>query len=157
FQSSNVFGYSEPFGEIDIEPMRLIEGTWPQGEGHKELVVERRLADKYGLGLGDKVVVRILSTGDSPSDEAFLDEEWAIVGLVFFPYGYEGGFNAVLAEDSLFASLDNVEYIAATKGLTSVYARFNRYTEAEAHYEVFIEKIVDETPYLSVYNFKEDP
>ncbi|MBZ0310405.1 MAG: ABC transporter permease, partial [Anaerolineae bacterium] len=58
FESSSMFAYSEPFGEIQLEPMRLEEGRFPEA-GSQELTIERRFAEKYDLKPGDTLTVRI--------------------------------------------------------------------------------------------------
>ena len=43
----------EPFDEIAIQPMRLVgEGRYPSA-GQQEIAVEKRMADKHGLSVGD--------------------------------------------------------------------------------------------------------
>lgn len=157
FETSFVFAYSEPFDAIQIEPMRKLEGDYPQaGEGRHELAIERRFADKYDLEVGDELVVRILSSAQEENG-VVAEETWTVVGIVFYPYGYQGGFNPVLAEDSVFATYEDAQYISAFAGFSSIYVRFENYAAAEVHYEAVIDTIDTETAYFPVFSRAEDP
>ena len=154
FQSSSVFAYSEPFSDIQLEPMRLVKGEFPQA-GQKQIAVERRFADKYGLKVGDAITVRVLSRS-AGEGTAVPEETWTISGTVFFPYGYSG-FTPPVPAESVFATYEDAQYLAGFKGLSSVYARFAAFVNAEEGSNAFVETIAETTPYIPVFSFVEDP
>jgi putative ABC transport system permease protein len=154
FQSSSVFAYSEPFSDIQLEPMRLVKGEFPQA-GQKQIAVERRFADKYGLKVGDSITVRVLSRS-AGEGSTVPEETWTICGTVFLPYGYSG-FKAPLPAESVFATYEDAQYLAGFKGFSSVYARFETFTHAKDGTSALIDAISKKTPYIPVFNFVEDP
>jgi putative ABC transport system permease protein len=154
FQSSFIFGYTEPLADIQLEPMRLTEGAFPQ-PGRQEVAVERRFAEKHDLKVGDTLIFRVLS-GVQAAGEPIPEETWTISGIAFFPYGY-GGFNAVLPEDSIFATYDDAQHIAGFAGLSSIYARYDDFATAEAEKDTFNATIASASPYIPVFTLVEDP
>lgn len=152
FESSTIFSYSEPFEEIQLEPTRLEEGRFPQ-PGQKELVIERRFAEKYDLGIGDTITVRVLS---QVNGEGVPEEPWTIVGTVFFPYAYQG-LNTVLPQDSVFATYEDAQYIADFTGFSSIYVRYKDFKTAKAQEQAFIGTIASSSEYIPVFSFTEDP
>ena len=104
-----VTGYSTPLEEgLSIEPMRLLEGEYP-AEGEDQIVIEQRMAEKYELGVGDQIYLRILSPSRE-NDEIGTTEAWTITGIVFHPYigaANNGGFN-VTTDESMYSSVANV-------------------------------------------------
>ncbi len=152
FESSSMFAYSEPFGEIQLEPMRLEEGRFPE-TGNRELAVERRFAEKYNLDIGDSMTVRILS---QVNGEGAPEETWTIVGTVFFPYAYQG-LNTVLPQDSLFASYEDAQYITDFTGFSSVYVRYKDFQTAKAQESAFVGTIASTSDYIPVFTYTEDP
>lgn len=157
FETSRLFAYSEPFELIQLEPMRLIEGHYPQSEANrKEIVVERRFADEYEVEIGDELTLRILSK-ITPETSTLPEENWTVVGIVFFPYSYGGGFNPVLPEDSLFANYTDAQYITGFSGFSSIYSRFTDYETAKAQQVAFKEAVESETPYVPQFDQIEDP
>ncbi|MCD4685859.1 MAG: ABC transporter permease [Anaerolineae bacterium] len=156
FHTSFVFGYSEPYDQLQLEPPSLVEGRFPE-DGAQELVVERRLADKFGLEIDDQIVVRALSqvqngagNGDVPT------ETWTVVGTVFHPYSY-ATFTTVLPEDSLYATFADAQYLAAFPGYSSVYARYDDYALADSFSDEFEGTIAETGSYIPGFTFKEDP
>jgi putative ABC transport system permease protein len=156
FQSSTIFSYSEPLDQIQLEPMRLMKGRFPD-PGHKEIVVEQRFAKHYGLGVGDQIVVRVLG-GAEQNGGAASEETWTIVGTVFFPYGY-GGFTPVLPENTVFAALPDAQYITGFTSFTSLYVRYKDYLSAQIHSEGFDQVVTSASngAYIPVFTFTEDP
>lgn len=156
FQTSFVFGYSEPLQDLQLEPPRLVDGRYPQ-PGEHELVIERRFADKYDLDLGDQIVARALSqVANGEGDGEVPEETWTVVGTVFHPYGYQT-FTTVLPADSLYASFEDAQHLAAFPGFSSVYARFDTFAEADALTAEFNAAIAGTRSYMPVYTFTEDP
>lgn len=156
FRSSTVFSYSEPFEEIQLEPMRLVDGRFPEhGEDRKEIAVEQRFAEKHDLAIGDQIVLRILD-GANGNGETVPEEAWTIVGTVFYPYSY-AGFNETMAEDSVFATYEAAQHIAGFNGYSSFYVRYPDYKTAEARQDEFIDAIATLTPYIPAFTISEDP
>lgn len=150
YETSFIFAYSEPYGDIQLEPPSLMSGEYPRS-GHKELAIERRFADKYDLETGDEIVVRILSAN---SDQ--LEETWTVSGIIFFPYGYPG-LNDVLPEDSVFAAYDDARYAAGFEGFSSIYARFRDFAAAEQQTDAFTAAVAAEGSYVPILSYTEDP
>ena len=79
FREGELLASSEPFDALQLEPMRLTGGEWPQ-PGQNQVAIERRMADEYGLDVGDTLVFRATGTGDIEI------QEWTVTGIVFHPY-----------------------------------------------------------------------
>jgi putative ABC transport system permease protein len=154
FHSASVFAYSEPFDQIQLEPMRLVTGAFPQA-GQKQIAIERRFADKNGLKVGDSIAVRVLSQS-AEGGGTVPEEIWTISGTVFFPYGY-AGFNPPTPDESVFATYEDAQYLAGFRGFSSVYARFIDFPHAKEEAESFAQAIASTTPYIPALNFVEDP
>ena len=153
FESSNVFSYSEPLDQIQLEPIRLLDGRFPE-PGSQEIMIERRFGEEYDLSIDDQIVVRVLSQAEDGG--AAPEETWTIVGTAFFPYGY-GSFSPVLPENTLFAALDDARYITGFEAYTSFYARFTNYQQAEIHADQFDQTLASGGAYIPVFSYKEDP
>jgi putative ABC transport system permease protein len=155
FRSSSIFGYSVPLQDIQLEPMRLETGNFPQ-PGNRELVVERRFAEQYDLAIDDEITVSVLSRAARDS-ETVPEEPWTIVGIVFFPYTYQGNFNLILPEDSVFAAHEDVDYLTGSAAFSSFYLRFSDYESAEAQLDTFRSVLRSETSYIEIFTMTEDP
>ncbi len=53
YQEAEIMAFSEPFGQIALEPPHLKKGEWPQ-PGQKQVAVEQRMADDEGLSVGTR-------------------------------------------------------------------------------------------------------
>ncbi len=79
FEDGFILAAWEPFDQITLQPTRLAgQGRYPV-TGRQEIAVEKRMADKHGLSVGDQILLRVLG-GDAGGDA------WTITGLVFMPY-----------------------------------------------------------------------
>lgn len=140
-----------PFeAEARIEPYRLLAGgAWPQPG---EVLVERRMADKYGLSVGDQLWLRILSPSRDPQQYGITGttEAWTISGIVFDPYG----FNAAQA---LFANFDDARYLAGITGINDFWLRFTEYSVAEAQIDQVEDLLAKETAYTPAFTETQDP
>lgn len=154
FESSTIFGYSEGFEEIELEPMRLLEGGSYPTPGANEIVVEQRFADEYGLDVGDTLTLRLLS--EVNGGEAIPTEDFTISGLVFFAYSYGGGFTPVQPNDAVFALYEDAERIADFPGYSAFYARFEDYATAEVNMPR-VERLINQSAYVPVFTLSEDP
>ncbi|MCB9437090.1 MAG: ABC transporter permease [Anaerolineales bacterium] len=153
FTSGNIIAYSEPFGDVDLEPIaRVVDGRYPV-EGQHEVAVEQRFAEKYDVGIGDKLIFRQATASDDP------EQTWEVVGVVFHPY-----FTVSVAlennaepENNIYATYADAQAIAGFPGLSSFYARYTDVKTAKADLNHFFEVISTETPYIPVFSFMDDP
>ena len=106
FHSGHLYAFSEPFGQIKLEPVRLLAGRYPV-EGQREIAIEQRMADAKGLDIGDTLVVRI--NGSS-------QDEFQIVGLIYQPYFYVGGGTG---SSSAYATYADAQDIVRFTGFSS--------------------------------------
>ncbi len=141
----------EPFDELAIEPMRLVEGEYPEA-GKNEIAIERRMADKHGLEIGDSLVVGVLA-GGAPQEET-----WTIVGTVFQPYGVMGGLPGA-EEQSAFVTYADAGHIIGVgfRGLSTLYARYIDFGTAEQLSDDFVAAVGQGTPYAVQYSYLVDP
>lgn len=151
FTDSIILASSEPFGQIQIAPARLIEGEYPTA-GRQELAVERRMADRYDLEIGDPVVIRITGNlAGRPDPTAPIPEEtWTISGIVFNPYLPDGS-------STMYATYADKEAITGPRGFTFINARFYDFATAEAEFRGFMGRIEQQTPYDSGDEELQDP
>jgi putative ABC transport system permease protein len=141
----------EPFDEMAIEPVRLVKGAYPQA-GQNEIAIERRMAAKHGLEIGDQLVVGVLA-GGAPQEET-----WTIVGTVFQPYGVMGGLPGA-EEQAAFVTYADAQHILGVgfRGLNTLYARYIDFGTAEQLSNDFVEAVGQETPYVVQYSYLVDP
>ena len=58
FEDAFILAAWEPFEGIEIQPMRVVgDGRYPV-VGQQEIAVEKRMAERHGLSVGDQVVLR---------------------------------------------------------------------------------------------------
>jgi putative ABC transport system permease protein len=149
FEDGYVLAASEPFEEIVVQPMRLSRGSLPVA-GQKEVAIEKRMATEHGLEVGDELVFRILG-GDGG------EETWTIVGVVYQPYASFIGENWAPNEASVFAAYDDAQSIAGFAGFSALYVRYIDFPTAEVQARTLAATLAQETPYVPVADFKEDP
>jgi putative ABC transport system permease protein len=144
FQTGQLYAYSEPFGQIKLEPIRLVAGSYPV-EGQDEIAIEKRMADKYGLKIGDTLVVQVNGAGQRTLH---------IVGLVFQPYFYLGGDDGTT---SAYATYNEAQQIVGFSGYSSFYVRFTDYATTREKSYSFRETMMNDTPYRIVFYLINDP
>jgi putative ABC transport system permease protein len=151
FADAFILAAWEPFEEIAIQPMRLVgDGRYPLS-GQHEVAVEKRMADKHGLSVGDQIVLRAAG-GDAEGDP------WTITGLVFMPYTSYGTMGLPIPSDaSLFASFEDAQTLGGFTGFSTLYARYTDYPTAQAQADDLYAAIAAETPYIAVYSYTDDP
>lgn len=161
FRESRIVAFSEPFAEMDMQPARLVEGEYPAA-GEQELVIERRMADDYDLGIGDTIEVRILSSVDDQEEQASTQtvqqdgeanlrtEQWTITGVVFQPYSQQ-------PDNTMYAAFEDARYIANSRGFTQFVARYDTFEAAEQASDQFAQTISEQTPYIVIFKFTENP
>jgi len=101
-------------------------------------VLEQRMADRYGLRVGDTLVVRMEGLPRRPQ------EEWRIVGLVYQPYIYLGSSGP---ETNVYATFDDAHDITGFRGLSSIFLRFENFATARQQARDIRPYINDQTPY----------
>jgi putative ABC transport system permease protein len=152
FSDSNLISFTEPFGEVDLEPVsRVIEGRYP-APNVGEIAIERRFADKYGLDVGDSMVFR-----QPGAEEA--EQPWEIVGIVFHPYYVMSPAinEEIVAEENIYANYTDAQQITGFPGLSSIMARYDKVETARDENDRFMQALNEETPYVPVWSYFDDP
>ena len=152
YTSSYVLAYTQPFGEVRLEPAnRVFEGRYPEA-GQHEIAVEQRFANQYGIELGDQLDFQLLSNGQDSN-------AWTVVGIVlhsfitFIPSSEED----VPPENSIFANYTDAQQIVGFSGLSSIYVRYHDFAEAEASTDALAAYVSTHTDYIAASQFLEDP
>lgn len=134
--------------ERELNPMRLIQGQWPL-LGNSELVIERRLAERYELSVGDTIEVRILSAINPDESETIPTEQWAITGIVFNPYVGNG-------DQLFFGHYAAAEYIGDANGYSTILLRYDDFATAQDN-RFALRDIVEPTAYEYRGSNTDDP
>jgi len=150
FEDGFINAVWEPFDQAQIEPVRLLEGRYPF-TGQQEIVIEKRMANREGLKVGDQLVLRIVS-GDVPQEET-----WTVVGTVFNPYGMAGPPGLDPNEVSLFATYEDAVHIGGFPGLNLLLVRYIDYNTANQQADRFVAAVAQETPYMTFTKELQDP
>jgi putative ABC transport system permease protein len=152
FVEGSIRGFSDPLDAMSIEPVTLIEGRYPE-VGQQELVIERRMADKFGLQVGDPLVLRILDqlTGRPGAVMAIPEETWTITGIVFHPY--IGDSN----RQSIYAHFEDVTHIANLDHYSVFMACFTNFPTARDSLEDFEAFINDTTSFKVRWIWADNP
>jgi putative ABC transport system permease protein len=151
FKDGSVEAAWEPFDQINIQPMRLVDGRFPVA-GQNELAIDRRMGEAQGVEIGDGLVVAMFGP------DGLTEETWTVVGTVFQPYlvGIPGSNPAEVA---MFATYEDSQHLlgSGASGLTALLARYVDFAAAEQQAENLAAAVNEGTPYLSVYTFTTDP
>lgn len=150
FMPGEILAFSSPFGEIQLEGMRLVKGDWPR-PGQHEIAIETRTADAHELAVGDTLMFRAL--GDAAGDAA--TAEWTITATVFHPYWVGNGENDV--EQRIYANYDDAQDIAGFSGFTAFYLRYTDTDVAEDQAQHLESIIAKETNYIPLGVWLDDP
>ncbi|HML20573.1 MAG TPA: FtsX-like permease family protein [Aggregatilinea sp.] len=143
FREARLFAYTDAMSDKPVEPMRLVEGDYPQ-PGQHQLVVEQRMADDFDLSVGDAIDVRMLGEDEFPT------ETWTISGIVFHAYNQ-------LSDQSMYALYDEAPAATGVSGLSTISARFDDFAQAEANKDAFQTFVNDNTPYSALIVQATDP
>ena len=149
FREADLMAFSEPFTEIQLEPMRRVEGEWPQ-PGQHQLAIERRMADEYGLQVGDTLVFRSLGTGQD-------DTPWTITAIVFHPYWVVIGDQQNAPERRLYVTREDAHQLVPFSGYTSFYLRFIDTNVAADQADNLVEAVANRTSYIPQTVWLDDP
>ena len=144
----------EPFEQIRLEPMRLTgRGQYPS-TGRHQIAIEKRMAEKHGLNVGDQIVLRVV--GADAGEEA-----WTISGIVFTPYpSYSGAGPLELPVPSdarIFATFEDAQAIAGFVGVGAFLVRYSDFPTAKEQSDRLYATIAQETPYAPVFNLVDHP
>ncbi|GIV82256.1 MAG: hypothetical protein KatS3mg051_1610 [Anaerolineae bacterium] len=153
FRDGTLAAYWRPFDQVTLEPPRLVEGEYPVA-GQNQIAIERRMAERWGLGVGDTIEVRLLSARQG---EGVVTAAYTVSGLLFQPYGEQTGPGLADVETLAFAAYDDAKVIAGFTGFSHVYARFIDFPTAEAESVNFQAAIAQRTPYVPAFTVLEDP
>ena len=151
FEDGFILAAWEPFDELTLQPLRITgEGRFPVS-GRQEIAIEKRMADKHGLSVGDQLLLRVV--GDDPDGEA-----WTITGLIFTPYAsFSGAGETVPSDESIFTTFDDAQKLAGFVGFSAFYVRYIDVPTSREQSDDFYASITRETPYVPVFNFLDDP
>ena len=151
FENGVVNAYSAPYEpRLPITPLRLLEGAYPSPDNN-EVAIETRMAEEYGLSVGDTIYFRILSRSrETEGGEIGTVEPWTVTGIVFHPYTFT-------PMASVYTHPENANYISGTTGFGGFQARFTDYETAQAQKDAFADTVARETPYVPVFIQSEDP
>jgi ABC-type lipoprotein release transport system permease subunit len=117
FEDGFILAVWEPFEQMQLQPARLKgQGRYPV-TGRREIAIEKRMANKHGLSVGDQIMLRVLG-GDAGGDA------WTITGLVFMPYvSFIGAGLPVPSDASIFATFDDAQAITGSAGFSAFLVR----------------------------------
>ena len=148
YKEGDILAYTEPFGQIKLEPMRLVKGDWPQ-TGQHQIAIEKRMADEHSLTVGDTINFRPLGSGTEPS-------EWTITGIVFHPY-WVGSEDQNTPEKFVYANYDDAQQIAGFSGLSAFYLRYIDTATSEAQAENLKQVVAEKTHYIPLTVWLDNP
>jgi ABC-type antimicrobial peptide transport system permease subunit len=144
FRTGELYAYSEPFGQVTLEPVRLLSGAYPV-DGQDEIAIEKRMADRYKLAVGDTITVRVDGTGE---------RAMRVSGLIFQPYLYVGGGDG---STSAYATYSDAQQIVQFTGFSSFFARFTDWPTMRQESHAFRRLLNNQTPYEIVFYLLNDP
>ena len=146
FTEAQIRAYYEAFEDIQLQPLQLIKGEYPI-TGQHQIAIERRMAERYELAVGDTIIIPIFGN----EDESGTEQEWTVSGIVFHPYVGSGG------ETAVYTTFEDGMTITGFEGFDVVSMRFENYAIAEDEYEAFQARINEQTSYDITFTFIEDP
>ncbi|MBI5929416.1 MAG: FtsX-like permease family protein [Chloroflexi bacterium] len=155
FEEGRIFSYSQPFDQLAIEPTSLVDGRYPI-TGQHEIAVERRFAEEHGVGVGDTIILRILTESANQTTE----EAWTIVGTIYQAYQYPVALGApavVRGETMIFADHADAQYIGGFQGFNILMGRYTNFKAAEAGKGEWDVTLANKTAYRATSTVAEDP
>ncbi|MBI5961476.1 MAG: ABC transporter permease [Chloroflexi bacterium] len=139
-----LYAYSEPFGAVHLEPVRLVAGRYPR-DGQAEIAIERRMAKQYDLTPGSVIEQQAVDGTFQPV---------TVVGIVFQPYMYIGGGDG---SHSMYTSYEDARQWIGFSGFSSFYVRYTDFYAARQNSADFRKTLEKQTPYRAVYYVRTDP
>lgn len=142
YVQARVRNISDLFEGMTMQPATLIDGEYPV-PGQHEIMLDRRMADRYGLTIGDTLVVRLLSRlqGHPGAAMDIPTENWTISGIVSHPYVIDSG------NQSVYAHFEDVQTIADRNYYHWIQGRMASYDQVMGQREVIETYIADNTPF----------
>lgn len=151
FEEGVVIASYAPIGQTELEPMRLIDGEYPM-VGQRQLAVEQRMAEEYGLEVGDTLDLRMVSLAGGGAEIPV--ETWTISGVVFQPYQLDYSYDPTV---TVFANFEDAQYITGISYVNYIFTRFSDYQLADAQADTFAQQLSQTTPYIPDLNYTADP
>ncbi|MBI5931840.1 MAG: FtsX-like permease family protein [Chloroflexi bacterium] len=151
FEEGAVIASYAPIGQSQLEPMRLIEGDYPTA-GQRQLAVEQRMAEEYGLQVGDTLNLRMVSLAGGGAEIPV--EAWTISAIVFQPYQLDFGYDPTV---SVFATFEDAQYITGVSNVNYIFTRFTSYKLASQQADAFATSLAETTGYIPDFNYTADP
>jgi putative ABC transport system permease protein len=143
FREARMFSYTTSFADKTLEPMRLVEGEYPQ-PGQSEVAVEQRMADDYDFEVGDVIDLRMLGIEGVPT------EQWTISAIVFHAYNDASDL-------AMYAPYDDAQVITGIEGISILSVRFADFETAKANKDTIQAYLNENTPYSAIFVMAEDP
>ena len=140
---AQLYSYSEPFGQIRLDPIRLFNGRFPF-EAENEIAIEQRMAQRYDIKIDDQIEIR-------QADGSF--STWTVTGIIFQPYIYIGSSS----QTSAYMNYNDAQSIIGFAGYSSIFARFTDFETASQQSRQFRTVIAQETPYNNNFYLIENP
>ena len=145
FTDGLIITYTEPLERLPLKPItKVFEGDWPQ-PGRQQIAIERRFADEFGVGVGDKLVF-----ADQPDPAP----EWEVTGVLYAPYA------ATETDDPqtiIFAQYEDAQQIAGFGGLSEIDLRYGDFITARGDETAVLRFVSEQTPYVVDGTFLDDP
>ncbi|NDJ77125.1 MAG: FtsX-like permease family protein [Chloroflexi bacterium] len=143
FREAYLFAYTNSFADKVLEPMRLVEGKYPQ-PGQQQFAIEQRMAEDFDLEVGDTIDVRMSGVAGFPT------EQWTISAIVFHAYNDA-------SDQALYADFADAPALTGIEGINSLTMRFTDYETAKTTREQVQTYVSANTPYGVVFALAEDP
>jgi putative ABC transport system permease protein len=143
FREARLFSFALPMQDRVLEPMRLVEGSFPVS-GQHQLAVEQRMAEDFDLVVGDQIDVRMKGKDGVPT------ETWTICGIVFHAYNDSSKL-------TMYATASDAPALSGVEGMNMIVIRFTDFETAKASQETVQAYINDHTPYSAVFVMASDP
>lgn len=147
---AQVWAYPNALQDVQLEPMRLVDGDWPVA-GQQEVTLEIRLADLRGFDVGDDIE---LSMGGTT-------QTFNISGLVFHAYSYKrpasDGSITPGPQEGIYMLFEDVEAEYGFNAYTRFLARYESFEQAAANFDGFQNVLRNETAYLPKFPILENP
>lgn len=143
FREARLFSYTDPLAEKALEPMRLVDGEYPQ-PGQSQLAVEQRMAEDFGFEVGDVIDLRVLGVEGIPT------EQWTISAIVFHAYNDASSL-------AMYAPYADAERVSGIEGINTLALRFDTFESARAAREDVRQHVEENTPYSALFALAQNP
>ncbi|MCD4685124.1 MAG: FtsX-like permease family protein [Anaerolineae bacterium] len=143
FREARLFSYTSSLENMLLEPLRLVEGAYPQA-GQQELAVEQRMAEDLDFEVGDTIDLRMVGVEGVPT------EAWTISAIVFHAYNDA-------SDQAMYVSDADAPRISGIDGVNILGLRFTDFDTAKVIQGDVQAYINDNTPYAAVFVMAEDP